>query len=78
MGIRWIGNGRLYHDGEVFVPDAVVVDGRLEEMGVLLEPGQGTWSSVREFDYPGGWGSTNHLGRLTGEVSMADLGGMSG
>ncbi len=33
---------RRYHDGYIVVVDAVVVNGRLEEVGVLLQPGLGT------------------------------------
>jgi hypothetical protein len=33
---RW---GGAYHDCHVFIVDAVVVHGWLEEVGVLLEPG---------------------------------------
>lgn len=29
----------VYHDCYIFVVDAVIVDGRLKEMGVLFEPG---------------------------------------
>ena len=30
--------GNAYHDGKAFIVDAVVVDWRLKEMGVLFEP----------------------------------------
>jgi hypothetical protein len=33
------GTVRTYHDGKVVVVDAVVVDGRLQQMRVGLEPG---------------------------------------
>ena len=33
-----VRNVGTYHDGNVLVVDTVVVDGRLEEMRVLLEP----------------------------------------
>jgi hypothetical protein len=34
----------MYHDGEIPVVDAVVVDGGLEKVGVLLQPG--VWLAV--------------------------------
>jgi hypothetical protein len=34
----------VYHDGKVPVVDAVVVDGWLEKVGVLLQPG--VWLAV--------------------------------
>ena len=30
-----------YHDGKVFVPNAIVVDRWLKKMGILLEPREG-------------------------------------
>lgn len=54
---------KAYHDGEVFVVDAVVVDGGLEHVRVFGEP-------VGELGLRSGEAWTYHLGRLTGGPSI--------
>lgn len=50
VGLGERGWGLVYHDGEVFIVDAVVVDWRFEEVGVLLQPSVGvSWCCANSF-----------------------------
>lgn len=58
---------RTYHDGEVIVVDAVVVDGGLQQVRVLFEPG---WQLGGCLKRNMALALTHHLGRLMGFESI--------
>lgn len=37
-GDFWMEKEFIHHDGHVFICDAVIVDWRLEQVGVLIQP----------------------------------------
>lgn len=62
--------GFAHHDGEVLIVDAVVVDGRFQEMGVLLEPWLLLAGPTPHIPHIPGTLLAYHFGRLTGEESI--------
>ena len=67
-----------HHDGEILIVNTVVVDGRFQQMRVLLEPAV---SSICAVNNAGACGShprhpgplTHHLGKLTGGASIVTI-----